>query len=91
MNIHNLGCHKIASRLLSYSMASKSSKAFRLWKARMGLSYSKAAKALDLSQASISYYCSGKRRKNNEVKDFDIPKIVLLACAALEREIPPIN
>lgn len=57
----------------------------------MGLSYSKAAKILDLSPASISYYCSGKRRKNNEVRDFDIPLIVMLACAAVEAKLPPIN
>ena len=71
-------------------MTAKSSKAFRLWKERMGLSYSKAAKVLDLSPASISYYCSGKRRKNDEIRDFDIPLIVLLACSAIEKEIPPI-
>lgn len=76
-----------------YSMASKSSKAFLSWRKRMKLSYSQASKAVGLSISSVGFYSRGTRKnqKEGDEKDVDVPMTVLLACAAVEKQIPPIK
>jgi predicted transcriptional regulator len=74
-------------------MESKSSKAFCLWRKRMGLSYHQAAQALGLCTSAVGFYSRGTRKnqKESEEKIVDVPKTVLLACKALEHGLPPIK
>lgn len=74
-------------------MASKSSKAFSAWRKRSKLSYSKAAEALGLSISVIGFYSRGTRKNQKESveKNVEVPYIVLLGCAAVENQIPPIK
>ena len=59
----------------------------------MGFTYSDAAIALGLSSAIVRCYARGIRRdkKGDEERDVEIRKSVLLACAAIEQKIDPIN
>lgn len=74
-------------------MTSKSSKAFSSWRKRTKLSYSKAAEALGLSLSAVGFYSRGTRKNQKEAqeKDVDVPMTVLLACSAIEAELPPIK
>jgi hypothetical protein len=74
-------------------MASKSSKAFSAWRDRMGYTYKEASKALKLCMASVGYYSVGERKEteDSESKPVEVPHVVLLACSALEAQLPPIK
>lgn len=54
----------------------------------MGFTHKEAAASLGLGITTVSNYSIGKRSDSGEV---DVPKIVLLACAAVEKELLPIN
>lgn len=79
--------------MLSIHMATKSSKAFCSWRRRMNLSYREAAKALGLCMSVVGFYSRGIRRDRKEEagKSVEVPKSVLLACAALENNLPTID
>lgn len=74
-------------------MASKSSRAFRNWRKRMNYTYHEAADALGLCPAAIGNYTTGKRRdkKEDKAQNVDVPKIALLACAAIENKLHPVE
>lgn len=74
-------------------MSSKSSKAFNNWRKRMGFTYRQAANSLGICMASVGYYTVGSRRDNQDedAKPVDVPKTILLACSAIENQLPPIQ
>lgn len=74
-------------------MASKSSKAFSLWRKRMNFTYRETAKNLGICVASVGFYSVGTRKDNkeDEGKSVEVPKVVLLACSAVENKLPPIQ
>lgn len=87
-------CHTVGYTILCYSMiTNKSSSAFCRWRKRMGLTYEEAALRLDLCRAAISNYNSGMRRnkKEDELAPVEVPKHILLACAAIEAGLTPVE
>jgi hypothetical protein len=58
---------------------------FREWRTAMTMTQQQAAEALGLSKSTIENYESGKRRDNDQ--PVEIPKVVALACAALQRDV----
>ena len=66
-----------------------SSFAFRAWRERMGLTHKEAAKILGLGITTVSNYSIGRRCDTDE--EVIVPRIVLLACAAVEKELLPIS
>lgn len=74
-------------------METKPSKAFSVWRRRMDFTYREAAHALGICPATIRNYCAGRRkeRKEDDDREVEIPKYILLACAAVEKELPPIS
>ena len=72
-------------------MASKSSKAFNSWRKRMGFTYRETSKVLDICMASIGYYTRGTRKNKDKDESLEVPKVVLLACSAVEAKLPPIQ
>lgn len=55
----------------------------------MGLSLSGVSKVLGIAKNTAHNYSTGKRQDmDNEVI---VPKHILLACSAIEKEIPPID
>lgn len=69
-------------------MASRSSKSFRSWRKRMGMSEQAAAFALGLGKCTVANYSTGKRY--SPAGAVNVPKHILLACAAIESGLPPI-
>jgi len=61
------------------------SEEFRRWRALMGLTQQQAADALGMSKSTIENYEAGKRRDVDQA--VEIPKVVALACAALQRDV----
>jgi len=57
----------------------------------MSFSIKGAALALDLSKGAVKLYMAGKRKKDGEYQDVQVPVIVLLACSAVESKLPPIK
>lgn len=72
-------------------VATRSTKAFCRWQERMRFSKKEAAVRLDLSYAVVKYYFSGKRKHGEDHGVVEIPRIVLLACAAIEHNLSPID
>lgn len=66
-------------------MSSKSSKAFRSWRIRMGLTQKQAAAALKLAENTVGNYDYGRRCDVEE--NVIVPHHVLLACAAIEARL----
>lgn len=54
----------------------------------MDLTQTQAAKALGLSENTVANYDGGKRCDRVSVA---IPRVVLLACRAVEEKLPPIT
>lgn len=67
--------------------------AFRRWKQRMGFTYRQAASSLGICISTAGFYKAGVRRenKNDDSKPVEVPKAILLACAAIENNLPPIQ
>lgn len=57
----------------------------------MGLSLRGVSLALGISKNSAQNYCAGKRWQPEGQEDVEIPKPILLACAAIENGILPIS
>lgn len=72
-------------------MVSKSSKAFNSWRKRTGLTYKEASIVLGICMASIGYYTRGERKNVDISEPVEVPKTVLLACSAVEANLPPIQ
>jgi predicted transcriptional regulator len=74
-------------------MASKSSKAFASWRKRMKLSYRQAAEALGICSSAVGFYSRGTRKNNKDSEEtaVEVPMTVLLACSAVESDLPPIK
>jgi len=68
---------------------SKTSKAFRAWRKRLKLTQVAAAKVLGLGKTTVANYDAGKRHAPDG--DVVVPKIVLLACRAVEHKLPPVG
>lgn len=70
-------------------MSSRSSKAFRSWRTRMGMTQKQAASVLGLAQNTVGNYDFGRRC------DVDgnvmVPLHILLACAAVEAKLSPVR
>lgn len=62
---------------------------FRSWRSRMNMTQEEASKALKLGYNTVANYDRGKRY--DVVTDVEVPHVVLLACACLERGLPPIS
>lgn len=73
-------------------MASRT-QAIRNWQRRMGYTQGRSAEALGICKSAFKYYAAGKRRekKEDEFMKVEIPKTVLLACAAVEAGLSPIR
>lgn len=54
----------------------------------MGYTHKEAATALGLGVTTVSNYSIGERCDSGKV---DVPKSVLLACAAVEQRLLPVN
>ena len=67
----------------------KSSKAFREWRKRMSFTQTQAADVLGLGWATIRCYDTGRRW--GPVGPVIVPKIVLLACRAVESNLQPVE
>lgn len=61
--------------------------ALKAWQARMGLSYTTAAKAIGVGRSTYAAYIRGI---NDKGKPAPISRTVLLACAAIEAGLPPV-
>jgi predicted transcriptional regulator len=67
----------------------KSSKAFREWRRRMEFSQQQAAAILELGWATVRTYDTGRRW--SPVGPVTVPKVVLLACKAIESKLTPVE
>jgi len=67
----------------------KSSQAFKDWRKRMKLTQQEAAVILDIGWATVRCYDMGKRW--SPVGPVLVPKVVLLACKAIECELEPVK
>jgi len=70
-------------------MSLKTSKAFRAWRKRMNLTQKAAGDALGLSENAVRNYDLGRRC--DWPVDVEVPKHVLLACHAVEKNLPPVS
>lgn len=64
---------------------------FRAWRARLGLSQRQAADALELSISTVKAYDQGHLSRRDDDGEFvpaPIPRVVALACEALELKAP---
>jgi len=57
----------------------------------MSFSIKDTTLTLDLSKGTVKLYMAGKRKKDGEYQDVQVPVIVLLACSAVESKLPPIK
>jgi hypothetical protein len=59
----------------------------------MKLSYRQAAEALGICSAAVGFYSRGTRRttKDGDASPVEVPMTVLLACNAVENQLPPIK
>lgn len=69
-------------------MANKSSKSFRSWRRRLGLTQVEAAQKLGVTAMCVYIYDNGKRYSPK--KEINVPLAVRLACSAIESKLPPI-
>jgi predicted transcriptional regulator len=77
---------------MSTNNQDKSSKAFRDWRRRMDFTQKQAAHALELGWSTVRCYDSGKRfEPDGSILFVKVPRIVLLACQALENKLEPIR
>ncbi len=60
---------------------------FKNWRKKMGLTQQQAADVLGLSKATIENYDKGVRREDG--RPVVIPRVVALACAAIEHKLEP--
>ena len=68
------------------------SKAFRAWKVRMGYTLRNVTNALGIARNTAGNYCTGRRLgKLGEEEMVEVPKVVLLACSAVEQGLPPVS
>lgn len=63
------------------------SKAFRQWQQRMGFSRSHVCMALDIAINTVTGYRNGHRSEGV----VQVPKHILLACAAIEAGLEPVT
>ncbi len=66
-----------------------SSKAFREWKIRMGLTLRGASHVLGISRNTAGNYNVGRRC--DKLEEVEVPKYILLACSAVEHKLPPVQ
>lgn len=66
-----------------------SNKAFKSWKIRMGLTLRGVADVLGISRNTAGNYSVGRRCDKEE--EVEVPKHILLACSAVENNLPPIK
>ena len=59
----------------------------------MKLSYRQAAEVLGICSSAVGFYSRGTRKntKDADEKSVEVPMTVLLACSAVESELPPIK
>lgn len=59
----------------------------------MGFTYRETASILDICAASVGFYIAGTRKdyKEDQGKPVEVPRIVLLACSAVENKLPPVD
>jgi predicted transcriptional regulator len=62
-------------------------KAFRQWQGRMGFTRRHVSNALGIAINTVAGYRAGKRTSG----EVEVPKNILLACAAIEEGLPPIK
>ena len=60
---------------------------FKNWRNKMGPTQQQAADVLGLSKATIENYDKGVRREDG--RPVVIPRVVALACAAIEHKLAP--
>lgn len=70
-------------------MTTRTGKAFRAWRERIGLTQVKAAEAIGVSERTVENYEKGKRSDTD--RPVEVPKTVLLACSAVEHKLPPVG
>ena len=70
-------------------MANKTSKSFRAWRRRLGLTQNGAAAKLGVTAMCVYIYDNGKRYSPD--RDIKVPLAVRLACSAIENNLPPIG
>jgi hypothetical protein len=69
------------------------SRAFCQWQGRMGFTRRHVSNALGIAVATVAGYRAGKRTgiSPGESIPVEVPKHILLACAAIEKRLPPIK
>lgn len=70
-------------------MSKKDNKAVRAWRKRMGFTQLETAIIFDLDINTIRNYELGRRCDCSY--PVIVPRIILLACAAIEQKLPPIS